>query len=75
MTLALTCDLGTHTRPRYYDDLHPHQNGVNSSTDSKVISKKQEIAIFYCYDLDLEPITLILKLDLDIMVVTVRLSL
>ena len=34
----------------------------------KVISKKQEIAIFYFYDLDLEPMSLILKLDLDIVV-------
>ena len=68
MTLALTCDFGTQTIPRYYDDLHPYQNEVNMSIESKVISKKQEIAIFYCYDLDLEPMTLILKPDLDIVV-------
>ena len=41
---------------------------VNRSIGSKVISKKQKIAILYCYDLDFELMTLILKPDLDIIV-------
>ena len=40
-------------------------NKVSRSIGSEVISYKQKFLVLYCHDLDLGPMTLILKLDLD----------
>ena len=53
------------------DDLNPYLNKVNRSIDSKVISKNRKLQ-FYCYYLDLEPLTLILKPNLDIIVINIK---